>query len=292
VARAFDEYRATRGPREFTLAEARQSGLTRRQLQGGGYRRVAQAVYREVGVPEVPEMILRSLRRGLPADAVFSGATAAWLHGLDFEPCDPAEVTVPELSWLRPKGRLAVVRTDLQPQEVVLRAGLPCTSARRTLIDLGRRAPVVVAVVAIDEALHRGLASAADLSTFVRTHGGAKGIARLRRALQLVEPATESPMETRLRLTLVLAGLPKPVVQEPIYDRDQFVARPDLLYPAHRLAIEYDGGTHRQSLVEDNRRQNRLINAGYRVLRFTAGDVQHDKERVVAQVRAELWRSA
>jgi hypothetical protein len=26
---------------------------------------------------------------------VFSGKTAAWLHGLDFEPCDPIEMIVP-----------------------------------------------------------------------------------------------------------------------------------------------------------------------------------------------------
>jgi hypothetical protein len=26
---------------------------------------------------------------------VFSGKTAAWLHGLEIEPCDPIEMTVP-----------------------------------------------------------------------------------------------------------------------------------------------------------------------------------------------------
>jgi very-short-patch-repair endonuclease len=89
-------------------------------------------------------------------------------------------------------------------------------------------------------------------------------------------------METRLRLALVLAGLPKPEVQVPLPDA---VARADLYYPAQRLVIEYDGATHRDSLAADNRRQNRLINAGYRVLRFTASDLGGD---VAAMVRRAL----
>jgi hypothetical protein len=30
-----------------------------------------------------------------PEGAVFSGKTAAWLHGLELEPCDPIEMIVP-----------------------------------------------------------------------------------------------------------------------------------------------------------------------------------------------------
>jgi very-short-patch-repair endonuclease len=52
--------------------------------------------------------------------------------------------------------------------------------------------------------------------------------------------------------------------------------------------LEYDGGNHRERLVEDNRRQNRIINAGFQVLRFTAADIYGRPEVVVAQVRAAL----
>jgi very-short-patch-repair endonuclease len=41
-------------------------------------------------------------------------------------------------------------------------------------------------------------------------------------------------------------------------------------------------------LIEDNRRQNLLINAGFRLLRFTATDIYQHPEVVVAQVRAAL----
>ena len=64
----------------------------------------------------------------------------------------------------------------------------------------------------------------------------------------------------------------------------------DLYYPDHRLAIEYDGANHRDRLAEDNRRQNRLIGEGVRLLRFTAGDILRTPETTVAEVRTMLVR--
>jgi very-short-patch-repair endonuclease len=96
-------------------------------------------------------------------------------------------------------------------------------------------------------------------------------------------------METRLRWLLIQAGLPKPEVQTDLRDSSaNFVGRADLYYPAARLVVEYDGGNHRERLVTDDRRQNLLANAGYRLLRFTAADVYQHPDVVVAQVRASL----
>jgi len=86
--------------------------------------------------------------------------------------------------------------------------------------------------------------------------------------------------------------MPRPLAQVPIHDRTgRFLGRPDLYYPDFRLAIEYDGGTHRSTLVEDNRRQNRLVDAGIRLLRFTAGDIYNSPGSVVALVRGRLSES-
>ena len=233
-------------------------------------------------------MILRSIQRVFPYFTVYSGMTAAWLHGLSAAPCQPAEVSVPEDSWLRSRRGLAIVRTDILPNEIVECGGFTCTSRLRTVTDIGRRARLEDAVPILDEALHRKLVDQRELDGFARANRGRKGIARLRTALGLVEAATESPMETRLRLVLVLGGLPPPSVQVPIRVNGQFVARPDLLYEAQRLALEYDGEGHRDQLTEDNRRQNRLIAAGYRVLRFTSDDLRRRRDAVVAQVRAQL----
>ena len=96
-------------------------------------------------------------------------------------------------------------------------------------------------------------------------------------------------METRLRMVLVFGGLPRPQAQVSLHDsRGRFLGRPDLYYPDHRLGLEYDGGTHRISLAEDILRQNRLLAAGIRLLRFTAGEMFHHPDSITAQVRTIL----
>jgi len=70
--------------------------------------------------------------------------------------------------------------------------------------------------------------------------------------------------------------------------RENFLGRCDLYYPFARLALEYDGGSHRSTLAEDHRRQNRFVDAGIRFLRFTAGDIYNHRSSVVTLVRAAL----
>ena len=68
----------------------------------------------------------------------------------------------------------------------------------------------------------------------------------------------------------------------------RFLGRPDLYYPDRRLWLEYDGATHRESLVADNRRQNRLVNAGFRLVRLAAADIFQSPESVIGQVRLAI----
>ena len=123
--------------------------------------------------------------------------------------------------------------------------------------DLRRRLSRVEYLVLADEALRRGLGRFDDLA----------------------EPA-ESPMETRLRWTLLEAGLPRPQVQAKLS-----FGRADLYYPQARLVIEYDGQNHRDRIPDDNRRQNLLLSAGYRLLRFTSSD---RPEAITSMVRNAL----
>jgi very-short-patch-repair endonuclease len=275
----------------FTRAEARGLGVSRRQLRGTRYRRLGSGVYRWVGLKENPQLKLAALAKRLPAGAAFSGRTAVWLHGLDMEPCDPIEVTMPEPTGSSRRAGAVVSRTRIARDEIVRRRGLSTTSALRTVVDLGGRDPLTEGVVVADLFLHKGLVSVDDLRCYVAEHPGTKGVARLRRVVELAEPKAESAMESRLRMLLVLARLPRPEVQLDVHDEDgRFLGRPDLLYPRQRLAIEFDGGNHRDRLVDDNRRQNGLVGAGLRLLRFTSADVYGNPEGVASQVRQALAR--
>jgi len=225
----------------------------------------------------------------MPEGAAFSGFTAAWLHGLDVDPCSPIEITVPAGCGVSARSGMAVRRCTWEKGDLVKARGYRVTSPARTLRDLCARLSLTEAVVIADMALHARLVSREGLSASVEQRAGSHGVRMLRRALEYVEPASESAMETRLRMLLVLGGLPRPAAQVTIRDGlHRFVGRPDLFYRDQRLGLEYDGGTHREHLVEDNRRQNRLLDAGVRLLRFTAGDIFDTPDLVINAVRNAL----
>jgi very-short-patch-repair endonuclease len=219
---------------------------------------------------------------------VFAGATAAWLFGLDLKPADPVEIVVPPGSGTRSRVGLSVRRCELRRNEVVSIRGLRATSLPRSLAELCLRWPAVEALVAIDMAVYAGLTDAAALVRYAKAAKGRAGAGKMRTLAPLAAPA-ESPMETRLRWLLIEARLPRPDVHANLHDAEaRFIGRADLYYHSTKLVLEYDGGNHRDRLVEDDRRQNLLINAGFRLLRFTAADIHSRPEVVEAQVRGAL----
>ncbi len=114
-----------------------------------------------------------------------------------------------------------------------MRRDLPTTSALRTVFDLGSRPPLVEAVVIVDMALHYGLVGLPELRECAAARTGSKGIRQFRRVVDLAEPATESPIETRFRMLLVLAGLPRPQVQVPLHGaQGRFVGRATYASPS------------------------------------------------------------
>ena len=284
-----DELR--RGP--FSIAEAERAGVNREQLRGAGYRRVTRGVYVAAELDDGPMSRMRGLATRLRPGCAFSGLAAALVHGLEL-PVEPTiEATVPPALNVTPRADLRIRRCQLGSGDVVERHGLPVTSPVRTAFDLARSLTLVEAVVGIDMALNRHLISRSDLEQYIALHGRAWGVPQARRVLDLVEPGAQSPMESRLRMLLVLRGLPRPQVQMPILDRrGRTVGYADLGYPDARLGIEYDGATHRTSLAADDRRQNQIQLAGVRLLRFTAADVYQRPREVSEEVRAALPRSA
>jgi len=277
----------TRGP--FTVADARRAGLDRWHLEGSSWRRLGPGIYASTALRDTPALWLEAARLRMPASTTFSGKTAAWLHGLDAAPCEPIEAILPGNGEGWERGGIRVRRAVLDDCAVVVRRGFRTTSLARTLWDLSRSLSLVETVVITDMAFQAGLIRHATLREWVGSRAGRKGVATARRVLELAVSGPESPMETRLRMLLVLNGLPRPEVQVTIRDdKGSFLGRPDLSYREHRLGLEYDGETHRTNLVEDNRRQNRLLLAGVRLLRFTAADVLRRPDSVVTQVRNAL----
>ena len=237
----------------FTVGDARRAGIHRWHLKGASWRRTGRGTYAWAGRTPGPLEKLAAAKLRLPEEAAFSGMTAAWLHGLDVDPCDPVEVTIPKREGVSGRAGLAVRQASLE--DVVDVRGMRATSPLRTVGELCSRLKLVEAVVVADMALHARVVSKEQLVAWVRDHAGRRGVKNLRRVIDFAEPAAESPMESRLRMLLILGGLPRPKAQFEIHDRrGQFAGRVDLYYQESRLGIEYDGATHRDTLAEDNRR--------------------------------------
>jgi very-short-patch-repair endonuclease len=198
-------------------------------------------------------------------------------------------VTVSANRRVRSTPTVRVARTRRSQRDVVTRSGVRLTAVRRTVVDLLVDASLVTAVAAADAACH------ADAFLLPRLDEDLRflrrpGVRRARHRLALVEPSTESPLETLLRLLLVTAGLPRPRAQVTVTEAGQFLARVDFLLPG-RLVVETDGRQHHESWaagIADRQRQNRLVAAGYRVLRSTWHDVTTRPAEVVAELRAAL----
>ena len=276
------------GRMPFSVAQAREAGLSWDHLQTRRWSRTSRGQYVAAELPHDATLKLLAASLRMPAAYAFSGLTAAWLHRLDVPFAEPIEVTIPRQLPVRTRAGVTLRRAALPSSDVVVRHGFRTTSAMRTAADLGSRRDLIESVVALDMALHSGLIRLAQLQEHVANHSGAKGIKRLRRAVHLADPRSESPMETRLRVILVRARLPRPQAQVELCDRDgRFIGRVDLYYPDQHLVIEYDGSNHKERLDADLRRHNALLNAGYRLLRFTAVDLSSPKT-VVAAVRKAL----
>jgi len=117
----------------------------------------------------------------------------------------------------------------------------------------------------------------------------AHGVKRARRAMAYVRERVESPRETVLRLILVFAGLPEPVPNLRIGDRDDFIARPDLVYVSYRVVVEYDGQHHWATEGQreyDIARREALEAAGWRVIVVTRTGMRQPQDLVWRVYRA------
>jgi len=113
--------------------------------------------------------------------------------------------------------------------------------------------------------------------------------------MALVDPRSESVGESRTRLVLVAAGL-EVRSQVKVVDRGAILARVDLLV-AGRVVVEFDGAVKYaddasgRTLYTEKKREDRLRELGFEVVRVTWADLAHP-EVVLQRVRAALVRAA
>lgn len=285
----------------FTASQAYDVGVPsatlERDVLGGHLCRVARGLYAVAGAPLGWR---RDARTGLlltGPDAVLSHRTAAALSRLRGIASGPIEVTAPRGRRRRTRHRAGFTvheSTDLRSVDVTLVAGFACTNLVRTFIDLGASAPEHVVEDAFDDAVRRGVVAAGAVALRYRelSRQGRRGCGPIGRILARRDPSFErsNTFEKALLRLVRSAGLPEPVAQLRV-DGPTWTYFLDFGWPDGKVAVECDSldwHTGLRALQHDDERQNRLVLAGWTVLRFTWRDVHDRPDLVVAQLRAAL----
>jgi hypothetical protein len=227
----------------------------------------------------------------MPADAALGGRSAAPWFGAPFaSAADPVVVLVPpDSAWRGPRG-VRVHRTVLRADDIwTTDDGLRLTTAARTAWDVATLEAVPTAVSMIDAMVRTGHLDLAVVGRALLDARGRWRATRVATVLPLVDPRSESPPESWVRVACVRAGLPQPVPQFVVLAGGEFLGRVDLAWPEHRLIVEYEGAHHFDELQirRDDRRYERLVAAGWRVIRLSAPDLR-DMDGVVRRIRNAL----
>jgi hypothetical protein len=214
-------------------------------------------------------------------NGIVTGTAASALHGAEWVDDD-----VPiELLWncTRPPRGIVVRNERISDDEVIQLAGLPVTTPARTAFDLGRYLERGQALARLDALMRVAPFSAEDVILLTKRYKGARGVAKLKAVLPLVDGGAASPQESRLRLLFIDAGLPKPTTQITIYDEcGRYVRTIDMGWEDFMVGAEYDGEQHRTNraqYVKDQRVWPKLRELRWHVVRAIKEDCDADLVR-------------
>ena len=282
-------------PLEFDLtqpflgAEAVAAGLSPSALKGPNFRRIFRGVYVHASVPPHPLHRVIGALLLHPSGAVASHLSAATVYGLPIPKHSEEHVSVPTAAdrRQRPGIRSHVGSTD----EARLVNGVRVSSPVRLFVELAALLDLVELVV-VGDALVRGRHTTLEQLRDACATSDAKHAVAARRAAAYVRADVDSPMETRLRMLIVLAGLPEPEVNVKVYDEDgRLRFRFDLCYPDLKLIVEYDGRQHRADLDQwdrDTERRDWFDHEGWRIVPVFSRGIYRRPDQTIHRVEAAL----
>lgn len=229
----------------------------------------------------------RALLTRMPPHAFISHVSALRLHGsplparFDEQTVDlafPAPHRAPHAARIR-GHRLEIAAIDR-------RRGLPVSLPTSAWAEAASQL-TIPELVGVGDFLIGGGRPIADIPELVAAIGRRPAHLagrRMRVAVELLDGRAESYPESLLRATLRLAGLPAPAVNEPIRVGTR-IYRPDLMYRAQRVIIEYQGDHHREreQWRADLRRRTELEGAGWTVIEVTWSDIE-DPSALIARL--------
>jgi hypothetical protein len=276
--------------RPFNRAQARAAGIRLREVLGPQFHKILYDSYVSSSVPITTRLRAEAALSLSAVGSYISHHTAAELWGGVVPACSDVHITVPGEA---PRSRRQGIRAHSTTGSTVTPTfqGLRISSPTQTFLDLAGSLDLVELVVLGDSLVKKKHVTPEDLVTAASQWTGS-GAARARKAAGFVRKGVDSPKETRLRMLLVLAGLPEPTVNVIIRNSDgSWRMRFDLSYPGLRLIIEYDGRQHAENSGQwrrDLTRREELDRLGWRLIVVTSDDLHDAPETVLMRVRDAL----
>jgi very-short-patch-repair endonuclease len=284
------EDRAFDPKQPFSRADARAAGIGLKTLLSNRFHKVFYDCYVSSTVPLTTRLRAKAALGVSPPGTLISHSTAARIWGGIVPDTPDVHVTVPGTSG-RTSRQGVKAHASVNGAAVTSFRGLPVTTPDQTFLDLAATLDLVALVVLGDSLIRTGRTSAAALRDAALAWCG-RGAKRARRAARYVRDGVDSAMETRLRMLLVLAGLPTPDVNFILRHTDgSWRMRFDMCYPSLKLIIEYDGRQHAEDSdqwLHDLKRREALDRMGWRIIVVTKQDYYEAPEEVLRRVRDAL----
>ena len=283
-----------------SLAQLRDAGLTagavRKRAAAGRLRRVHTGVYATGHARLTPAAHRMAAVLACGEGAGLSHRASAANRGLHASSKSTIDVISPRRAGRRRTGIHAHTSSTLLPRDISDVDGIPCTSVARTLLDLAATEPRRVVERAFDQAEVLEVLDAREIEDVLARTNGHPGAGVLRAILddhRRTPALTRNELEDRFLAICRSAGVPVPEVNAWI-GLEPTGYEPDFLWRRERLVAESDGReTHltRRAFERDRRRDQRLMLAGWRVVRFTWDQVVDEPAVVAATLRGLLSES-
>ncbi|WP_299058094.1 hypothetical protein [uncultured Nocardioides sp.] len=238
--------------RPFSVTEAAAEGVTANMLtrlvRQSLLRRPVQGAYVAVQAGDSLRIRAQALGLVVPEDAIVCDRHAAWLRGAEMALAPGEHLALRPISLFRPSGHGRIRRAladsgerNLLDRDTSEVHGLRVTTPLRTALDLGRVRSTDMAISAMDATARLGHFGLDELLAEVPRFAGMRWVTTLRAIAPLVDPRSESPGESVLRLRWLETGLGRPVPQVEVRELGRLLARLDLGHEEIRFAAEYDG---------------------------------------------------
>lgn len=262
-----------------------------RLVADGRLVRASRGIYLPPGARFRPQTHALLVKATLDDDpfAIASHHSALALHGIALFDVDWGQVHLLDArtsSRIRDHRHWHVLR---EGDEVVDVGGYRVAGVPLALAQVAAQFGIAAGMVAIDDALHRGVCTRDDVASVLASGRLRRGVVAARRAVELADERTESPGESRLRW--ILANSPWH------FEIQAEIGGPGAGYRVDHLvegrlvvefdgAMKYDGPTGRAALLAEKTREDWIRERGYGVLRVVWSELDHP-----AQVQRRISRT-